>query len=113
MSAVGSTFDPEPPDAAVVAPAVLDHAARFVPALADARIDHTRACARPLSADGRPLLGPVTDRIFLVTGHGAWGITLGPASARAVARTVLGEADAIPPELSASRFGDPGGPCTG
>jgi D-hydroxyproline dehydrogenase subunit beta len=107
VSAVGSTFDPERPETDVAAPAVLEHAARFLPALADARIEHTRACARPLSADGRPLLGPVDDGIFLVTGHGAWGITLGPASARAVARTVLGEADAIPPELSAARFGDP------
>ena len=113
VSAVGSTFDPDPPDAALVAPAVLEHAARFLPALANARIEHTRACARPLSADGRPLLGPVAERIFLVTGHGAWGVTLGPASARAVARTVLGETDAIPPELSATRFGDPGGRCAG
>ena len=107
VSAVGSTFDPEPPDAAAAAPAVLEHAARYVPAVADARIEHTRACARPLSADGRPLLGPVSDRVHLVTGHGAWGVTLGPASARAVARTLLGETDAIPPELAAARFGEP------
>jgi glycine/D-amino acid oxidase-like deaminating enzyme len=108
-SAVGSTFQPEPPDAGALAPAVLEHAARYVPALADAGIEHVRACARPLSADGRPLLGAVADRIYVVTGHGPWGVTLGPASARAVARTVLGETDAIPPELSAARFGNPSG----
>jgi glycine/D-amino acid oxidase-like deaminating enzyme len=106
-SALGSTFSPEPPDAAAVAPSVLAHAARYVPVLTDARIEHTRACARPLTVDGRPLLGAVADRVYLVTGHGAWGVTLGPASARAVARTVLGEADAIPPELAAARFGEP------
>jgi glycine/D-amino acid oxidase-like deaminating enzyme len=107
VSAVGSTFSPEPPDAAAVAPAVLEHAARFLPALAGARIERVRACARPLSADGRPLLGAVADRVHLVTGHGAWGVTLGPASAQAVAQAVLGQADAIPPELAAARFGEP------
>jgi glycine/D-amino acid oxidase-like deaminating enzyme len=49
----------------------------------------------------------VADRTHLVTGHGAWGVTLGPASARAVARAVLGEVDAIPTELAAARFGPP------
>ena len=32
---------------------------RYVPALRGARPRDVRACARPLSADGRPLLGPV------------------------------------------------------
>jgi D-hydroxyproline dehydrogenase subunit beta len=106
-SAVGSTFDPAEPDAAAIAPSVLEHGARFVPALATAAIEHVRACARPLSADGRPLLGPVADGVHLVTGHGAWGVTLGPASARLVARSLLGAEDAIPPELAAARFGSP------
>ena len=105
-SAVGSTFSPDEPDAAAIAPSVLEHGARFLPALATAAIEHVRACARPLSADGRPLLGPVADGVHLVTGHGAWGVTLGPASGRLVARAVLGE-DEIPPELAAARFGTP------
>jgi glycine/D-amino acid oxidase-like deaminating enzyme len=105
-SAVGSTFDPEPPEPEVVAPSVLEHAARFVPALAGAAIDHVRACARPLSADGRPLLGPVADDLHLVTGHGPWGVTLGPGSARLVARSLL-HGEEIPPELAAARFGAP------
>ena len=68
-----------------------------------------RACARPLSADGRPLLGPVpgVDGLYLLTGHGPWGITLGPGSARVVAEVVLGGPDRIPAELSAARFGAP------
>jgi D-hydroxyproline dehydrogenase subunit beta len=105
-SAVGSTFTTDEPDATAVAPSILEHAARYVPALATAAIERVRACARPLSADGRPLLGLVSDRLYLVTGHGAWGITLGPASGRLVARAVLG-ADEIPPELAATRFGAP------
>jgi D-hydroxyproline dehydrogenase subunit beta len=101
---VGSTFSDHAPDAAVVAPGLLERGARFVPALRDAAIESVRACARPSSADGRPLLGPVPwlDGLHLITGHGAWGVTLGPGSARLVADGVLGR-DAIPPELAASR----------
>ena len=106
-SAVGSTFSPDEPDAPAVAPSILEHAARYVPELATATIEHVRACARPLSADGRPLLGRIDDRLHLVTGHGAWGVTLGPASGRLVANAVFGE-DEIPPELAAARFGAPG-----
>lgn len=105
-SAVGSTFDPDEPDAAALVPGILEHARRYVPALATASVEHVRACARPLSADGRPLLGPVADGLHLVTGHGAWGVTLGPASGRLVAQAVLGN-DEIPPELAAARFGAP------
>ena len=106
VSAVGSTFSPEPPDAAAAAPALREHAARFVPALAGPAIEHVRACARPLSADGRPLLGPVDEGVHVVTGHGAWGVTLGPASAELVTRALL-HGEEIPPELAASRFGRP------
>jgi len=109
VSAVGSTFTRERPDAEAVAPRLLERAARFVPALAGVAIDSVRACARPLSEDGRPLLGPVpgVNGLHLVTGHGAWGITLGPESARRVATGVLGADAGIPPELAAARFGPP------
>jgi glycine/D-amino acid oxidase-like deaminating enzyme len=108
-SAVGSTFSAERPDAGAIAPRVLERGARYVPALAGASIDGVRACARPLAADGRPLLGPVpgVEGLHAVTGHGAWGITLGPASARLVGAGVLGEPAQIPPELAAARFGAP------
>lgn len=106
VSAVGSTFTPERPDAAGVAPSLLQRGARYVPALAQAEIEGVRACARPLSADGRPLLGPLpgVDGLHLLTGHGAWGVTLGPGSARLVADGVLGAAPAIPPALAAARL---------
>ena len=107
VSAVGSTFTTEEPDAAAVAPRLLERGARYVPELAHAEIEHVRACARPLAADGRPLLGAIADGVYLVTGHGAWGITLGPGSAELVARAVLGAGDDIPPELRAARIGAP------
>jgi glycine/D-amino acid oxidase-like deaminating enzyme len=104
-SAVGSTFMHGEPDPHAVAPGILERGARFVPALRGATIEGVRACARPMSADGRPLLGPVPgiDGLHLVTGHGPWGVSLGPASARLVVAGVLGRPAAIPPELAATR----------
>jgi glycine/D-amino acid oxidase-like deaminating enzyme len=43
-------------------------------------------------------------RLWVASGHGPWGLTLGPASARIVADEVLGGPTA-PPELAAGRFG--------
>jgi glycine/D-amino acid oxidase-like deaminating enzyme len=108
VSAVGSTFTAEEPDPAAIAPRLLERGARYVPELERATIEHVRACARPLAADGRPLLGPVPgiEGLYLVTGHGAWGITLGPGSAQLVVRAML-DGEAIPPELQAARFGVP------
>jgi glycine/D-amino acid oxidase-like deaminating enzyme len=104
-SALGSCFEPERPDPDAVAPELVAHGTRFVPALAGARRGALRACARPYSPDGRPYLGPVpgVEGLHLATGHGAWGVTLGPASARIVAAGVLGEPGKIPPELAAGR----------
>jgi glycine/D-amino acid oxidase-like deaminating enzyme len=36
----------------------------------------------------------------LATGHGAWGVSMGPGSARRVAAALLGDTGAIAPELS-------------
>jgi len=109
MSAVGSTFTPDEPDAAAIAPLLLERGTRYLPALRGAAIESVRACARPLSADGRPLLGPAegVEGLHLVTGHGPWGISLGPGSARLVADGVMGGSARIPPELAAARFGAP------
>jgi glycine/D-amino acid oxidase-like deaminating enzyme len=104
VSAVGSTFTDDEPDAAAVAPTLVERGARFVPQLEHAAIEHVRACARPLAADGRPLLGSIGDGVYVITGHGAWGITLGPGSAQLVVRAMT-EGGEIPPELQAARFG--------
>lgn len=106
VSAVGSTFTDDEPDATAVAPTLVERGARFIPQLEHAAIEHVRACARPLAADGRPLLGAIGDGLYVVTGHGAWGITLGPGSAQLVVRAMTA-GDGIPPELQAARFGAP------
>jgi glycine/D-amino acid oxidase-like deaminating enzyme len=103
-SGVGSTFSPEQPDAHALAPLLLERGARYVPALQDAQLEGVRACARPLSSDGRPLLGAIDDGVYLLTGHGPWGISLGPGSAQLVAEMVLGQRAEIAPELRAGRF---------
>ena len=105
VSALGSTFLPEQPDPAELAPALLERGTRFIPQLAGTHAASVRACARPASPDGRPLLGPLaTQGLFLATGHGPWGVSLGPGSARLVADAVLGKPAKIPPELAATRF---------
>ena len=106
VSSLGSTFLAAEPDAGALAPRLRANGARFVPVLATTPIASVRACARPLSADGRPLLGraPGRDDVFVAAGHGAWGISLGPGSARLVADLVLGRADAPPAAFDPARF---------
>ncbi len=105
-SSLGSTFLPREPDPEILAPRLRANGARFVPALADTPIASVRACARPLSADGRPLLGraPAREDVFVAAGHGPWGISLGPASARRVADLVLGRPAALPAAFDPARF---------
>jgi glycine/D-amino acid oxidase-like deaminating enzyme len=103
VSSLGSTFLPDEPDPVERAPRLKQRGSRFVPALAEVEIASVRACARPRAVDGRPLLGRRGD-VVIAAGHGAWGISLGPASARLVADLVLGREPAIPPELDPARF---------
>jgi glycine/D-amino acid oxidase-like deaminating enzyme len=105
-SSLGSTFLPEEPDPRALEPRLRERGARFVPALAGAAIASVRACARPLSADGFPLLGRAPGRagVYIAAGHGPWGISLGPASARRVADLVLGRPAALSPAFDPARF---------
>jgi glycine/D-amino acid oxidase-like deaminating enzyme len=84
--------------------AVCRRAVRFVPALAGLEIAETRACQRPMTADGLPLHGPVpgADGVYLCCGHNAQGITWGPGATAAMAESLVsGEWDAA---LSPERF---------
>ena len=105
VSAVGSTFLPREPDPAEVAPQLLERGARYLPALGELKTFRARACPRPQSFDSRPLLGPdgEVDGLFIASGHGAWGISLGPGSAELVAGAILGDGAEIPQELAADR----------
>ena len=106
-SSLGSTFLAREPRAAELVDLLRTRGARFVPALASAPVVGVRTCARPVSLDGRPLVGavPWLDRAFVAAGHGPWGISTGPATARIIADLVLGNEAGIPAALAAGRFG--------
>ncbi len=76
---------------------VIREALRVAPGLAEAEVVETRVGLRPLSADGLPFLGPVPGApgLFLATGHGPTGLTLGPLSGKVVAELALGQPSAI------------------
>ncbi|HUR16357.1 MAG TPA: FAD-dependent oxidoreductase [Candidatus Limnocylindrales bacterium] len=104
-SSLGSTFLPHEPDAPALAPELIARGAQFVPEIGRVSIDGVRACARPVSRDGRPLIGLVDgrDNLFVCAGHGPWGISTGPASALMVVRRMLGQAE-VHPAFAARRF---------
>jgi glycine/D-amino acid oxidase-like deaminating enzyme len=105
LSAVGSTFLPEKPDPREWIPRLLERGVDFLPALDGTKPRGLRVCARPASSDGRPLLGPIgIENLAIASGHGAWGVSLGPASARLVADGLLGRAAEIPEALAAARL---------
>jgi glycine/D-amino acid oxidase-like deaminating enzyme len=104
---VGSTFLPAEPDPQAWVERILQRAMRFVPAIGDAPIRGVRCCPRPQSDDGRPLVGrvPWLRDAFVCAGHGPWGVSTGPGSARLVADLVLGRWPEIAAELDPARFG--------
>jgi D-amino-acid dehydrogenase len=81
---------------------VLGEALRVAPGLAGAEIREIRVGLRPLSTDGLPVLGPVPGvrGVFLVTGHGPSGLTLGAYSGKLVADQMLDK----PPALDLTAF---------
>jgi len=105
-TALGSTFLENEPDPASFVGALRHRGAKYVPALAAAPVVGLRSCARPVALDGRPLVGavPGVERLFVAAGHGPWGISTGPGTARLIADLVLGRGGGIPRELDPARF---------
>lgn len=101
---IGATFLLDEPDPARLAPSLLERARSFLPGAAAATIAGSRACARPVSPDGRPLIGPLPGEApaWVATGNGPWGMTCGPATARIAVDAMLGRA-AIPAALALER----------
>jgi glycine/D-amino acid oxidase-like deaminating enzyme len=111
-SALGSTFLAAEPEPAAWLPALRRVGARYVPEVAGAPLVGLRHCARPVSADGRPLIGAIDEisGLFVAAGHGPWGISTGPGSARLVADLLLGRIGQrdLPDPLDPARFGSVG-----
>lgn len=97
----GSGFDPTLTAGGVAQ--VLAQGFSLVPALAGARWLEVRVGLRPASADGLPYVGraPGSGNLFVATGMGPSGLTLGPYCGSVIADAVLaeltdGQAPAIP-----------------
>ena len=75
--------------------AMLAAAAKIAPGLADATLLETRIGFRPATADGRPLLGTVTNGVIVAAGNGPEGLTAGPWTGRAAAALALGQQPAM------------------
>ncbi|HSL75949.1 MAG TPA: FAD-dependent oxidoreductase [Candidatus Limnocylindrales bacterium] len=106
VSSLGSTFLASEPDPVATVPSLIRRGSRFLPAIADAALGPPRLCARPLSLDGRPLIGrvPGIDGLWIAAGHGPWGISTGPASGRLVADLMTGRSISTPRPLDPARF---------
>jgi len=106
--AVGSTLiDGPEPSGEDWGPRLLSHGTRFVPSIAEARVRSTLVCARPKSFDNRPILGSVPGQasLWLASGHGGRGMSLGAASGRLMAEAIIAGSDAgIVPELGTARL---------
>jgi glycine/D-amino acid oxidase-like deaminating enzyme len=97
---LGSSFDAGEPDPQRRMEDMIERAERFL-----GRVDaeEPRACPRPQTADGLPLAGRLDERTWVCAGHGSWGISTGPATARLVAAAMIGRAE-IPPAYDPARF---------
>jgi D-amino-acid dehydrogenase len=81
---------PEAPASAGVVDAIVDSAGRFFDGVRWEDRDEVWVGSRPLSPDGRPLVGQVVEsRIFVAGGHGMWGMKQGPATGRLLAEQIV------------------------
>ena len=82
---LGEEFDRRPTETARLE--LLQRAIDVFPDLERAELIQQLAGSRPLSPDGRPIIGPVPgiDNVLLATGHATKGIHLGPATGRIIA----------------------------
>jgi D-hydroxyproline dehydrogenase subunit beta len=70
---------------------IAERAIRLVPSLGGLSVRGTRWGIRPMSPDGRPLVGWIAEGLFAATGHGPEGVLLGGGTAMLAADLILGE----------------------
>lgn len=98
-SHLGTEYDRQPTDPARME--LLSRAVDVFPGLVDAELVQQLAGSRPLSPDGKPIIGPVPgwEGIYLATGHTTKGIHLGPITGRIIADHVTHGRPQMPLEL--------------
>ena len=105
----GEEFDRQPTESARLE--LLRRAIDVFPDLERAELVQQLAGSRPLSPDGKPIIGPVPGRdgVFLATGHTTKGIHLGPITGRIIADYICRGSTRVIPDLSEflpDRFAD-------
>jgi D-hydroxyproline dehydrogenase subunit beta len=80
-----------------VTQAMLERAARFVPALSELRVSRSWCGFRPWLPDGLPAIGPLAPGIWTSTGHEGAGVCNGPISGRLLASMICGEQPDLDP----------------
>ncbi|HXF56756.1 MAG TPA: FAD-binding oxidoreductase [Actinomycetota bacterium] len=96
---------PDPEDPSVPA-RLLQGAVRTVPALAEASVLSAWWGVRPMSPDGRPIVGWLEEGLLAATGHGSIGVILGGGTGRLAAAMVAGEEPPFDPApYDPGRFG--------
>jgi glycine/D-amino acid oxidase-like deaminating enzyme len=85
---------------------ITSRAVRLIPSLAGLRVRGIRWGIRPMSPDGRPIVGWLTEGLLAATGHGPEGVLLGGGTAELVASFVVGgEPPFDPAAFDPARFG--------
>jgi D-amino-acid dehydrogenase len=80
---------PEAPASAAVVDAIVDSTRPYLDGVRWTERDEIWVGPRPLSPDGRPLVGEVSEhRIYVAGGHGMWGMKQGPATGRLLAEQI-------------------------
>ncbi|OBI49046.1 amino acid dehydrogenase [Mycobacterium kyorinense] len=74
--------DPDAPASEARADAIADAARPYLDGVCWEQRSEVWVGPRPLSPDGRPLVGQVSQGIYVAGGHGMWGMTHGPVTGR-------------------------------
>jgi D-hydroxyproline dehydrogenase subunit beta len=91
--------------------AMLERAARFVPALRELPVIRSWCGFRPWLPDGLPAVGELRPGVWTSTGHEGAGVCLGPISGRLLAQIICGEEpDLDPAPFDPRRFSAAPGP---
>jgi D-amino-acid dehydrogenase len=80
---------PEAPVSAARVDAICNSASRFLEGVRWAQRDEIWVGPRPLTPDGRPLVGQVSGQgVYVAGGHGMWGMKQGPITGRLLAEQI-------------------------
>jgi D-amino-acid dehydrogenase len=80
--------DPDAPASAARADAIADSARPYFDGVRWEQRSEVWVGPRPLTPDGRPLVGQVSQGIYVAGGHGMWGMTHGPVTGRLLAEQI-------------------------